>query len=322
MYARFILAAFLLALYQPVYCWGFYAHKIINRQAVFSLPPSMLVFYKPNIDFLTEHAVDPDKRRYLVVQEGSRHFIDLNRYGLYPFEELPHNWNAAIEKYGEDSVTAHGIVPWWINIMVGRLTVAFQQKNYTLILKLSAELGHYIADSHVPLHTHSNYNGQQTGQNGIHGFWESRIPELLAEKNFDYFIGKADYIIKPPQFIWNNVLESALASDSVLLFEKKLTQQFSSDQKFSFEERNGLIIKQYSEAFTTAYNDMLKGMVERRMRQSIYAVASLWYTAWVNAGQPKLDQLTTVFSASDSTEFKMLDLNWQTGKPGNRTCEN
>ncbi|MFT3703918.1 MAG: zinc dependent phospholipase C family protein [Agriterribacter sp.] len=323
MYRRILLSIALIAIHQYVFCWGFYAHQVINHQAVFLLPPSMMVFYKPHIDFITLHAVDPDKRRYIVAEEGPRHFIDLNRYGIYPFEALPHNWNAAIEKYSEDSLFMHGIVPWWINIMVDRLTVAFRQKNYTAILKLSAELGHYVADSHVPLHTHSNYNGQQTGQNGIHGFWESRVPELLAENNFDYFIGKADFIIKPQQFIWNNVMESAKAADSVLLFEKTLTQQFPPDQKYSFEERNGIIQKQYSSAFTIAYNNMLGGMVERRMRQSIYAVACLWYTAWVNAGQPQLDaEINVQFSAADSTAFKALDMNWQNAKFNSRTCDN
>ena len=81
--------------------------------------------------------------------------------------------------------------------MLHRLTDAFKEKDQAKILKLSAEIGHYIADAHVPLHAHSNHNGQYTGQQGIHGFWESRIPELLAEKEWDFFIGKAAYHDKP-----------------------------------------------------------------------------------------------------------------------------
>jgi hypothetical protein len=207
--------------------------------------------------------------------------------------------------------------------MLARLTNAFRRKDHPRILRLSAELGHYIADAHVPLHTHSNYNGQLTGQNGIHGFWESRIPELLAESSFDYFVGKAAYINKSSQFIWDTVLESARAADSVLQFEKILTQQFGGDQKYAYEQRNGITIRQYSSAFTIAYNNMLNGMVERRMRQSILAVASLWYTAWVNAGQPVLDPGEKVaFSAADSIAFDTLDRDWQKGKAVDRTCDN
>ena len=83
-------------------------------------------------------------------------------------------------------------------------------------MKYSAEIGHYIADAHVPLHASSNHNGQLTNQKGIHGFWESRVPELLAEKEFDFFIGKAEYIQNPGEFIWKRVLESAKAADTVL----------------------------------------------------------------------------------------------------------
>ncbi len=85
-------------------------------------------------------------------------------------------------------------------------------------------------------------------------------------------------------------MESAAAADTVLKFEKELTTNFPGDQKYSFEERNGITIRQYSSAFTIAYDRMMKGMVERRMRQSIFAVASFWYTAWVNAGQPDLKE--------------------------------
>ena len=143
-------------------------------------------------------------------------------------------------------------------------------------------------------------------------FWESRIPELLAEKQWDFFIGKADYIKNPGDFIWQRVLESAKASDSVLLFEKELSKTFPPDQKFSFEERNGITIRQYSTPYSIAYDKMLNGMIERRMRQSIYAIASFWYTAWINAGQPDLASLSNKeLSADDLKEFEELNNAWK-----------
>ena len=293
-------------------CWGFYGHRKINYFAVFLLPPEMMRFYKPQIDFLAEHAVDPDKRRYAMPEEGPRHYIDIDHYGNYPFNELPRKWNDAVAKFSEDTLMQYGIVPWWVQTMLYKLTEAFKEKNQARILKLSAEIGHYIADAHVPLHANSNHNGQFTDQRGIHGFWESRIPELLAAREWDFFIGKADYIKDPGEFIWQRVLESAKASDSVLLFEKELSKSFPTDQKFSFEERNGVTIRQYSTAFATAYDKKLNGMIERRMRQSIYAIASFWYTAWVNAGQPDLKSLSNKeLSADDLKEFEELNNAWK-----------
>ena len=303
-----------LAVTLQCFCWGFYAHKKINYYAVFLLPPEMMVLFKPQIDFLAEHAVDPDKRRYAVTQEGPRHYIDIDHYGTYPYDSLPRKWNDAVAKYSEDTLNAYGIVPWWLQTMLFRLTDAFKEKNQAKILKYAAEMGHYIADSHVPLHANTNHNGQYTDQKGIHGFWESRIPELLAEKQWDFFIGRAEYIKNPADFIWKRVLESAAASDTVLKFEKELTKNFPADQKYSFEDRNGIIIRQYSTAYSKAYDAKMGGMVERRMRQSIYAVASFWYTAWVNAGQPDLKKLSNKeFSAEDLKEFEDLNNAWRGG---------
>lgn len=310
-FRQLLFTTFLSLAYFSSYCWGFFAHQKINYYSVFLLPPEMMVLYKPNISFLSEHAIDPDKRRYAVAEEGPRHYIDIDVYGQYPYSELPRRWEDAVSKFGEDSLRQHGIVPWHVQTMLYRLTAAFKEKNFSRILKNSAEIGHYISDAHVPLHASSNHNGQYTNQKGIHGFWESRVPELLAEKQFDFFIGKAEYIKNPGEFIWARVLESALAADSVLRFERELTAQFSPDLKFSFEERNGVVIRQYSTAFTEAFDKKLNGMVERRMRQSISAIASFWYTAWVNAGQPDLKSLTRQkFTEADLKEFEDLNSRW------------
>ncbi|MBL7730932.1 MAG: S1/P1 Nuclease [Chitinophagaceae bacterium] len=319
---RIILGLAMLSAATPCFCWGFFAHKKINHYAVFLLPPEMLVLFKPNIDFLSDHATDPDKRRYAVAAEGPRHYIDIDHYGTYPYDSLPRRWQDAVNKYGEDSLAKHGIVPWWVQTMLYRLTEAFKQKDQARILKLSAELGHYMSDLHVPLHASSNHNGQHTGQHGIHGFWESRLPELLADKEWDFFIGKAVYISDPLSFAWKRLLESAAAADTVLRFERELTARFPADQKYAYEERNGVTIRQYSTAFSKAYDSMMKGMVERRMRQSIFATASFWYTAWVNAGQPDLSTLNNQsFSAEDLQEFEWLNNAWKKGTGNGREHE-
>jgi hypothetical protein len=294
--------------------WGFFGHRLINHHAVFLLPPEMLVLYKQQIEFLAEHAVDPDKRRYAVAAEGPRHYIDIDHYGQYPFDSLPRSWKDAVARFTEDTLVKYGIGPWWIQTMLHRLTKAFTEKDQAKILKLSAEIGHYIADAHVPLHACSNHNGQYTNQRGIHGFWESRVPELLAEKHWDFFIGKAAYINNPLQFTWERVLESAAAADSVLRFERELNKKYSPDRKYAFEERNGVLIRQYSLSYTIDYNNSLNNMVERRMRQSIFAVASFWYTAWVNAGQPDLKNMVNKnFSEEELKEFEALNKEWIKG---------
>src|SRR6476469_1805548 len=107
---KLLLLLFLSLSYFHCFCWGFFAHQKINYYAVFLLPPEMMVLYKPNIEFLTEHAVDPDKRRYAVAEEGSRHFIDIDYYGHYPFDSLPRNWDLAVAKYSVSTLSENGIV--------------------------------------------------------------------------------------------------------------------------------------------------------------------------------------------------------------------
>lgn len=319
---KFVLIVLLSLISFKSFCWGFFGHQRINYYAVFLLPPEMMVLYKPNIQFLSDHSVDPDKRRYAVSEEAPRHYIDIDNYGKYPYTELPRKYEEAVKKFGEDSVQSNGIVPWWIQIMQQRLTTAFKEKNQARILKLSAEIGHYIADSHVPLHASSNHDGQHTNQRGIHAFWEGRVPELLADKEFDFMIGKAKYISDIEDFTWKRVLESGIASDTVLKSESGLSTIFPSDRKFAFENRNGKVTRQYSSAFTVAYNKMINNMVERRMRESIFAIASFWYTAWVNAGQPDLKTLNnTTFTEADQKEFDALNSSWLNSAQKGRTHE-
>lgn len=281
--------------------WGFFAHQLINRVAVYSLPPELISFFKPNIQFITEKAVNPDRRRYAVLGEAEKHYIDLDYYGDSALLILPTFWNEAVEKFGEDSLRAHGIGPWAAYFTFLNLTQAFEKKNPQAILRLSADLGHYLGDLNVPLHTTQNYNGQLSGQEGIHGFWESRIPEMLSQ-NFSLWVGKAEYIEKPQQAIWKAVEEAHSKVDSVLRLERELSQQFPDDQKYSFEERNGLTTRVYSQEFTEAYASALDRMVERQMRKSIKMIADFWFTAWVNAGQPELVPLEDISIPEEETK--------------------
>lgn len=285
--------------------------------AVFTLPDQLFTFYKSNIEFITEHAVDPDKRRYAAHGEAPRHYIDIDHYAHGeedPFDVVPKRWDDAVAKFTEDTLQAYGIVPWHLEVMVYRLTRAFKEKNIDRILRLSSDLGHYVGDAHVPLHTTENYNGQLTNQVGIHGFWESRVPELFAE-NFDYFIGKAQYVSDPLEKAWETVEASHRAVDSVLNFERELTQAFPSDQKYAYENRGAVIMKVYSQDFSKAFDEKLNGMVERRMRSAIHTVGSLWYTAWVKAGKPDLtDLMNKSVSAKLEDEFKKENASFQNGK--------
>jgi len=298
--------------------WGFFAHKKINRMAIFTIPDEDLFhFYKYHIDFITEHAVDPDKRRYAMEGESEKHFIDIDHFSKEdedPFDIMPKKWKDAVDKFTEDTLAKYGIVPWNIQTMLMKLTKAFQRKDMERILKYSAEIGHYIGDAHVPLHTTENYNGQFTNQKGIHGFWESRVPELFFD-DYDFITGKASYIDYPLSDTWSFIEESFRAVDSVLTFEKELTEEWADDRKYAYEKRGRVTMKVYSRDFSKEYNKRLNGMQERRMRASVKSIGSYWYTAWVNAGQPDLSE----FYEKDHEKTKLNEINKEENKgPANK----
>ena len=382
--ALFIAASLCLSFMMVEDDWGFFGHRRINRMAVFTLPQEVFGFYKKHIEFITEHAVDPDKRRYATKHEAVRHYIDIDHWGVFPFDEVPRDWTDALVKYtdiytltergdtlhlfgdkvieqtddllelthppslrmlsmsnlqfdrsaykqffieeiqpnyyeddwiidtekfktyfkdatgidlktnivfGRDRFSGYGILPYHLLSMHHRLANAFEERNTEKILRLSADFGHYIGDAHVPLHTTENYNGQLTNQIGIHAFWESRIPELYADRSYDFYVGKAVYIDDPKTYYWDIVLESHALLDSVLLIEKELSRTFPEDKQFCFEDRLNRTIYTQCEAYAKAYSERMQGMVERRMRESVSSLGSAWYSAWIDAGQPDLKNL-------------------------------
>ena len=313
---------FLVSLPVEANVWGFYAHKLINRMAVFSLPIEMIGFYKHNIQYITENAVNPDRRRYAVKGEAARHYIDAEVYGDSSLYKLPRYWNDVLQKYPEDSLQEYGIVPWYVNRMRYKLTDAMQVMDLAAILRLSTDLGHYIADANVPLHTTANYNGQLTNQHGIHGLWESRLTELFANE-YNFFVGKATYLDNPQLEIWSAVIKAHEALDTVFSKEKELSERFDADKKYSFESRGSQTVKVYSHDFSKAYHEELAGMVERQMLRSVKMVADFWYTCWVNAGQPDLDRLIDFEFSKEELDRRKKELeNWKNEQYKSRQHEN
>lgn len=279
--------------------WGFFAHQQINKMAVFCLPVEMFGFYKANIEYLSTHAVDPDKRRYLVPGEDVKHYIDIDHYErALPFDTLPSKYQDAMAKFSKDTVLSYGIVPWNIQWVLNKLSDAFAKHEVDKVLKLSAELGHYVGDAHVPLHSTENYNGQLTGQHGIHGFFESRLPELFFD-SYTFFVGKASYLNNPLQSAWSAVSGSYYYVPLVFAAEKMVQKTTPENQKYAYEQKNNIPTKVYSRKMASAYHAQLNGLVEQRMQASVLAVASFWYTAWVDAGQPDISNwrvnITPVF---------------------------
>ena len=274
----------------------------------------MAGFYKNNISFITEHAVSADKRRYVDSTEAPRHFLNADRYGTHPFKAIPQNWFDAALKYSADTVIKNGTLPWAIQYNYYRLVRAFTDHDTIAILRTSANLGHYVADACVPLHLTRNYNGQLTNQTGVHALWESRIPELFGDK-YNCYVGNARYIKNPLAEAFNICRSSFNSVDTVLRFERILSKHFPQDKKYTTVKHGNKMVSDYSPAYAGAYQAMLKGMVQRRMRLAILAVGSFWYSAWVDAGQPDLGKLIKQpLSAAEKNKIALEESWYRAGK--------
>ncbi len=281
-------STFLVLVSQAAFGWGFWAHKVINKEAVGILPEPLKDFYQKNIDYVAAHASDPDLRRDEIKNEGYQHYIDIDRYGTYPNFDIPHSYAEAVKKYGEDVVLKNGVVPWRVGIDVDSLSAAMKADDVPLILHLSADLGHYVGDMNVPLHATQNYDGQMTGNIGVHSRWESGIPERFGDKYNYAGIDSAFYIKSPVEHAFEILNHSYSLIAEIFRADSLAKSGIPRDSLYRVEKKDGRNTYIYSEEYYVRFNVELNGMVESQMRRSIREVASYWYTAWVNAGKPKI----------------------------------
>lgn len=274
--------------------WGFWAHKQIHRRAVQAMPEPVAAFFREYATFLIEHSIDADDRRRIDPTEAEQHFIDIDRYGKYPFPELPRRFEDAVKKYTLDTVRANGVVPWRIAAFTDSLTHAFKMKNLDKMLFFAANVGHYVADAHVPLHTTENYDGQLTGQKGLHARWESEIPERFMRhlETQNEPAPRAKYIANKTEESFKWVLESYLMVDSVLKCDLKAKEGLKPEEIYKVViDKNGRERELYTPLYYERFKQALGDMVERRFEQAIERVASVWYSAWIDAGRPDLTEL-------------------------------
>lgn len=258
--------------------WGFEAHKFIVSRAIDILPAPLKPFFEANRAFIVERSIDPDLWRNAgFTEEPPNHFLDLDAYGKFPFPDLPRAYDDAVRKHGLDKLRQNGLVPWRTYEMAGRLVRGFEAvpKNgpyaHSDIRFFSAIIGHYVADAHVPLHAVVNYNGQLTGQFGIHNRWED---DLFTRHQKQLVISPAALRTIPHErdFIFDTLLESFQLADDVLQADKE-----------AIGERDV-----YDDTYFETFFAKTRPVLEKRLNDSINAVASMITSAWERAGRPAL----------------------------------
>jgi hypothetical protein len=279
---RVTLIACLLSLCAPprdASAWGVEAHRFIMDRAVDRLPPGLRPFYDRARPYLVERSVDPDLWRLAGWDdEPPRHFLDMDAYGSYPFRDLPRDYDRAVERYGVEFVHKNGLVPWRVAEIHGRLRRAFEDQqrgtsDYALSNArfYSAVLAHYVSDAHVPLHAVVNYDGQVTGQWGIHSRFESELFERYRDR-LQVVPPDIGPVRDPRAFTFDVLLSSYQASRVV----------FAADLKAVAGRTH------YDDGYFDVLYEELHGTLDERLGASIAAVSALIASAWEDAGRPAL----------------------------------
>lgn len=267
--------------------WGFVAHRYINESAVYALPSPLREFFEYHRLYLKERAVFADQRRAWDPLEAPCHFMDVDRWEDYDRWLWPMHWDSAVQCYTENILRSRGILPWHTIRVFRRLVWAFEQGNTGLILRTAADLGHYLSDAHVPLHLCSNYNGQMTGQYGLHALLESRIPEYFGD-TMRFTLERAVPIQRPEQHLLSIMKNAYSHLNQVFDCECRCRLEIPLHEQYAPFRRGTRLVRQESIRFVQCYHQCLDGLMGKQLSASVTHVANWWLSAWIEAGQPML----------------------------------
>ena len=292
--------------------WGFFMHKKINGLAIYNLPHSPIqMFLVDNKEYIVKWSTKADERKRKMPDEGQRHFIDLDDFPVRNYrKDIPKSWDAVVQKFTLGQLKKFGTAPWAIRAVYDELVQLFKMypteknrltENAEKIIALMADLGHYIADIHVPLHTTKNHNGQLTQQEGIHSLWESVLPELFYDSYLLHERKKTDprplYIPSLEDRVWQIIFDSHQQLSEVLAQEKLAKQDVTQkdflpqDPKPKSEGKTKKVKIKYRQEFLDAYHERLNHMIEKQTEKAAFNIAAVWYSAWIDAGSPTLEGL-------------------------------
>ena len=262
----------------PAQAWGADAHHAIMERAIALLPAEIRPLFEKRRAEVVERVLDPDTWRTAGFEvEDPNHFLDIDvpAYGPYPFAALPRDYDAAVLTFGIQTVRRNGLLPWRTAEMYGNLRRAFEAyrtptaSGQQAIVHFSAWMAHYGSDAHQPLHGVANYNGQLTGQVGVHARFETTLFERYRSRL--RIAPKAIPPVRNPRdFIFDAVLEDATLAP--ILLKADLDAIGTRDV--------------YDNAYYDTLFSSVGGMMERRLNESIAAVAALIAGAWEAAGSP------------------------------------
>jgi len=261
------------------FAWGTAAHRFVMQAAIDLLPVEIKPFFQAHRDELVVRVVDPDTWRVIGWEEDSNHFVDFGvpEFGPYPFAALPRDLDAAIQKFGAATIKRDGMLPWREAEMAGQLRRAIERLGRNDgaatddVVLFAAVAAHYVQDAHVPLHATNNYDGQLSGQRGIHSRFEAELFERFKSK-----------LILQPAHPDSIASVRDFAFDILLKSNRLVAELLDADKA-------AVVGKEvYDDEYFNRLFERVRPMLETQISASITATAAVIVQAWVDAGRPAL----------------------------------
>ncbi|BBJ27484.1 lamin tail domain-containing protein [Athalassotoga saccharophila] len=226
---RTLIALFLLSTFTiSIFGWGFSVHRTIVKTAIERLSGPSLNYFLPFESQIMAYSTYPDEHQDF--EAGTAHFMEIDFYAEPPFDNLRSKIENYMQTYGEAIGRGHGYAPWAIDKYY-HLLVEDIATNSPDVPKIAGILAHFASDINMPLHATVNFEGQMTGQSGIHGLWESAI----VDKRFD-----ASMILPTKVSTVTDIIDASLENSKIAWYyaqsllaidrsEKTLFGQLSKD---------------------------------------------------------------------------------------------
>jgi S1/P1 Nuclease len=261
------------------WAWGSRGHQIINRAAVEALPQPLRAWFQARVEYLVEHASDPDLLAHSDPEERPHHYTDADAYDQFPFARLRRQF--VVQRRPPTAFEMRqGTAIWEIDIFTRRLEEDFRGRRWRRANHDAVFLAHYAGDITQPLHTTKNYDGQFTGQRGVHSRFETEMVNALADR-WGLQVAPAATIPHLDARIFDEYVRSYSKIVLVLAADRKAVSGLSYDNPVYF----------------TRFCALAGPLAEKRLEDAATFVGSLWYTAWVRAGRPDLSGWTIPRSA-------------------------
>ena len=296
----------LLVLPAEGWAWGYAVHRLINRNAISNLPADFQLFSQWAGD-LEALATAADERKCCVAGENIRHYIDIDDYAEFHAGTFPRHYSDAISRYGVSRLESNGIGPWALETSYHQLVTAFTEENWTVAVATAADIGHYAGDLHQPLHLTTNFDGQESGQSGVHSRFESRMTgRHMAE--FTPFPGSAGLLSSPLDRVFEWIGTTYPGVARILAADRAARTAAGGSTS--------------SDAYYNALWEEVGQDTWYWIGDASRDLAALWYTAWVEAGSPPLPGSIAVAPTTWSRIKGLVSLPVRSPAPAHELGEN